>query len=63
VAHDSGFTDRVAETTQDRDTYRELAQQAIHALADLTTKLQRQTARLHELLDELRRQQRPKAAA
>jgi hypothetical protein len=38
----------------DRDAYRELAQLAIHALADLTERHHRQTERYHALLDERR---------
>lgn len=46
---------RLAELRDERDAYRILAQQAIHALADLTTRHRRQTARYHALLDERRR--------
>lgn len=39
----------------ERDSYREVAQLAIHALADLTRQHRRQTERYHELLNERRK--------
>ena len=42
------------EAAADRDAYREIAQQSIHALADVTARHQRQAERYHVLLDERR---------
>lgn len=50
------------EAERDRDAYRELAQQAIHALSELTERHRRQAERYHALLDERREQQQRRAA-
>ncbi len=42
------------EAEADRDAYRELAQQALHALAELTERHCQQSDRYHALLDERR---------
>ena len=46
----------------DRNSYRELAQQAIHSLAGLTARYERQKVRYHALLDELRAMRERRAA-
>ncbi len=45
------------EARAERDAFRELAQQAIHALHELTKKHERQSERYHALLNERRDQQ------
>lgn len=47
--------ERVAQFEADRDSYRLLAQQAIHMLHDLTQQRDRLRASHHRLLDEYRR--------
>ncbi len=54
----AALQDELDEMEADKTAYRELAQQAIHALHDLTERHQRQTARYRELLEEHRTQRR-----
>jgi hypothetical protein len=46
--------ERILELEAERDSYRELARQAIHALRDLTVERDRIRAAYHRLLDECR---------
>lgn len=47
-----------AEAERDRDSYRELAQQALHALADVTGKYRRQSERYRAILNDRRERSR-----
>lgn len=51
---ESDPADFVVDLAIEAQSYRTLAQQAIHALADLQTRHDRQTAAHHAALDELR---------
>ena len=49
------------EAERDRDAYKLVAQEAIHALADLTTRHRRQSARYYALLDHMRKERQAAA--
>ncbi len=55
LAHSEAIlVERVADLTDERDSYRLLAQQALHALHELTVELDRFRTRVSRLLKELR---------
>jgi hypothetical protein len=54
--------ERVADLTIERNVYRELAQQAIHALAELQAKDDHREARYFQLVEECRTLRTMKAA-
>jgi hypothetical protein len=49
------LADELAAANESRDAYRELCQVALERLATLTATVERLTTRVHELLDERRR--------
>ena len=49
-----GLRAGIADVTADRDTYREIAREGMHALADLTKRHRQTTERYRDLLNEAR---------
>lgn len=52
AADEAALRERVRSVEADADSYRALAQQALQALADLTTERDRQRERIRRLTDE-----------